>query len=529
MTLTLTILNAGSGLDNGLPAELVLDRSGALIGRSPNCDWCLPDPRNHISSRHCEIRFEGDSYLLHDISMNGTFLNDQPDRMARPHRLADGDVVTIGQYRIRAGLRHEAGVARGAPQNGGAASHWDGWGRAPAAPPSAPASGSAGWGAPPVAPAKRDNDSWAPVGAGSRSASEWTPAPAPAPAAAASTWDTPMPQQQSASGWSSAAPDRPPAPAPDDIWGRLAEGNVVDWSRGGFGQPIDVNPDPLGLRQRPTEESLGVAARSFAAPSAPAPTPIGATAADSHFAMPPVAGPDPAAASVWPSEASAPVAVAELPQAAPPVPQAPPQPPAAPPVPDTALVEAFLRAAGVDQRIAQRDPALVERAGRLFHRLVAGLVLMVEARARAKSQMGAESTAFEMGGNNPIKFARAPEDAIAALLEPPAPGFMESGQAIESAYFDLQSHQIATLRAMQGALRATLDRFSPTAIRQRAESRGLLARILPAARDAALWQAYEKEFGGVAAGSDEAFMDVFAKEFRRAYDEQSRAEKRGGR
>jgi type VI secretion system protein ImpI/type VI secretion system protein len=75
---------------------------------------------------------------------------------------------------------------------------------------------------------------------------------------------------------------------------------------------------------------------------------------------------------------------------------------------------------------------------------------------------------------------------------------------------------------MQGALRATLDRFSPDAIRKRAETRGILGRILPGARDAALWQAYQKEFGGVAQGSDEAFMDVFAKEFRKAYEDAAR-------
>lgn len=46
--------------------------------------------------------------------------------------------------------------------------------------------------------------------------------------------------------------------------------------------------------------------------------------------------------------------------------------------------------------------------------------------------------------------------------------------------------------------------------------------VPPAARDAALWQAYEREFGGVAQGSDEAFLDMFAKEFRQAYNEQSR-------
>jgi type VI secretion system FHA domain protein len=168
------------------------------------------------------------------------------------------------------------------------------------------------------------------------------------------------------------------------------------------------------------------------------------------------------------------------------------------------------------------SPADLERAGALFRHLVAGLVVMLEARARAKAQLGAEATAYNPEGNNPIKFARTPDDALAMLLGPPQRGFMAPERAVEDAFLDLQSHQMATLRAMQGALKATLDRFSPTAIRSRAESKGLLERIVPAARDAALWQAYEREFGGVAQGSDEAFMDVFAKEFRRAYNEQAR-------
>ena len=100
---------------------------------------------------------------------------------------------------------------------------------------------------------------------------------------------------------------------------------------------------------------------------------------------------------------------------------------------------------------------------------------------------------------------------------------MDSNRAVEDSFYDLQSHQMATLKAMQGALRATLDRFAPELIRNRAETRGFLASFLPAARDAALWRAYEREFSGVARGSDEAFMDVFAKEFRKAYEEQSRS------
>ena len=58
---------------------------------------------------------------------------------------------------------------------------------------------------------------------------------------------------------------------------------------------------------------------------------------------------------------------------------------------------------------------------------------------------------------------------------------MNSDRAVEDAFYDLQSHQMATLKAMQGALRATLDRFSPESIRNRAETQGFLASILPAA------------------------------------------------
>jgi predicted component of type VI protein secretion system len=81
---------------------------------------------------------------------------------------------------------------------------------------------------------------------------------------------------------------------------------------------------------------------------------------------------------------------------------------------------------------------------------------------------------------------------------------------------------VATLRAIPGALRATLDRFSPGSIRRRAENLGLLARILPGARDAALWRNYEREFVAVKKESDEAFMEVFSKEFRKAYERQLR-------
>ena len=192
-----------------------------------------------------------------------------------------------------------------------------------------------------------------------------------------------------------------------------------------------------------------------------------------------------------------------------------------------AELAAFLVGAGLQPNDLKVTGAqAMTSAGSALRRVIAGLVVMLEARARAKAQLGAQGTSLEFDGNNPLKFARAPEKAIAQLLNPPERGFMSADRAIDDAFRDLQAHQMATLTAMQGALAATLARFSPQAIRDRAESQGFLSKLLPGGREATLWQAYEREFEGVARGSDEAFMDVFAKEFRQAYERVSADMKR---
>lgn len=184
------------------------------------------------------------------------------------------------------------------------------------------------------------------------------------------------------------------------------------------------------------------------------------------------------------------------------------------------LIEAFVAASALSDRDVARSPELVRKGGSLLRRLVSGLLVMVEARARAKAQMGAEATALQLDGNNPLKFARSPEQALAQLLNPAESGFMDADKAVDDAYLDLQSHQVATLSAIPGALRATLERFSPGSIRRRAAKAGVLARIMPSLQDAALWRNYEKEYVKVKNESDEAFMEVFAKQFRKAYEKQ---------
>jgi type VI secretion system protein len=103
------------------------------------------------------------------------------------------------------------------------------------------------------------------------------------------------------------------------------------------------------------------------------------------------------------------------------------------------------------------------------------------------------------------------DDIVAALIAAAQAGDPEAAPSPEPI-------AAATLEAIPGALRATLDRFSPGSIqRQHGGDLGLLARLLPVFRDAALWRHYQREFDEVTEESDEAFMAVFAREFRKAY------------
>jgi type VI secretion system protein len=491
MTLTLTI-NGLERLENGEAARLRLDRHGARIGRSAHMDWSLPDPRSYISSSHCEIEYRDGGYLLVDRSTNGTFVNRSPTRLGAPHRIADGDVILIGHYEVVARLEGEgqAGAELAAEPS------WQGWDS------HLPAGGQ---------PVGLDAAAWdraapqpAISGLGSGAAA-WSAPKLDAPPPAASAWSQPQAAALQPSGWSS-EPAAPAEPSGADIWGRLAGSNDVDWSRGGFGASAAAPPPALAPLS-PSAPAVAPAPAAWGAePAAPAaggwgePGTAAAAAEPSSWTLAPPPALHPPA---QPHPQGQPMAYAAAPQAA----------------ASGAEWASFLAAAGLGPSDVKAPPAqAMAAAGRLLQRLVAGMVVLLEARARAKAQLGAANTSLEFDGNNPLKFARTPEKALAQLLDAPERGFMPSERAIEDAFRDLQAHQMATLAAMQGALQATLARFAPSAIRGRAETRGLLAKILPSAREATLWQAYEREFEGVAKGSDEAFMDVFAKEFRSAYE-----------
>lgn len=551
MTLTLKILTHAR-LDNGRPTELVLRNRGAIIGRAPTCEWPLPDETRTLSGRHAEIQYRQDDYILIDHSTNGTYLADAHDRLGQPHTIAPGDRFRMGPYVIEARLsgtaldRHQAKLdAQDTARRGPGFSDWN---DVPGSRPAAPA---------PASPGFSDDGGWNLEGPAAQSSSHWSEDvdrsshERSADDIFNSFADSNKVDWANVS-WS-VEPDRDPFatdahgnegsgfaplnPAPSEQRGSEAPmtPSTVDDPFGGSLNPQNQPSPPPPANSDPFGGPLNDGAFPATAPPSPSGDPFGGPLNPESDPSPGPArtsapGADPFGGPLNPDRPVGdfpPPSAAEETTAPPghPAPSEFPEPvaPTVPPPgvgPSDAAYLAMLGALGVapDQvKVAPEQAAA--QAGRMLRHLLAGLMTLLEARARAKDEMGASATQLRFDGNNPLKFARNVDQSLQMMLNPPMRGYMESEQAIEDSYRDLQAHQIATLKAMQGALKATIDMFSPEAMKKRTESSGLLAKVVPGQRDAALWKAYEKQFSGVAQGSAEAFLEVFSKEFRQAYED----------
>ena len=72
---------------------------GGTIGRSPSCDWVLPDTNRYLSGRHAVLDYQGGTYYIIDTSRNGVYVNgsDTPVGAGHPQRLFDGDTLRMGE------------------------------------------------------------------------------------------------------------------------------------------------------------------------------------------------------------------------------------------------------------------------------------------------------------------------------------------------------------------------------------------------------------------------------------------------
>jgi type VI secretion system FHA domain protein len=179
------------------------------------------------------------------------------------------------------------------------------------------------------------------------------------------------------------------------------------------------------------------------------------------------------------------------------------------------LVAAFLRGVGLDQTALQEPEKTLEHVGAAVRATVSGLRQVLIARARIKDEFRIAQTLIRAKGNNPLKFSLNDDDALATLMG--RRGGMAPEDAIAEAFADLRMHELATVSAMQEAMRVLLAQFEPEAIERKVKANAL--DIHPVQRKARAWEIFVQQHRGVTQALADDFDSVFGKAFARAYEQ----------
>lgn len=473
MAVTVHFQSTGMVPGDGRPVRMV---GGSMtIGRSPDNDLVLPDPEKSISKRHCAIEFSHGAVTAIDMSTNGTFLNYAKVPVGEvPAPLNDGDVLTIGPYELLVEISEDAAAGSGRGPSAAAAAAYPG---------TEDILGGSddggdflddllGEGAAPKGPSSvqrrddaDDDGLLPPLG------DDVTDllGPAPDPYGGASQGDH-----------SAAAQDH--------------------FSPSGVTQaiiPEDWNPDDL-LGDEPLTPPGSTPAMEPDAVSIP----HDPFAVESPETVPPHG--DPVADPPAPSQQLRPAADSVPARSA-----------------HDAAARAFLKTAGAE-RLNVPDEDLVPtlaRMGHVMRILVKGLREVLMTRTSIKSEFRIQQTVIGTGGNNPLKFSVSPEQAIEAMVRPPATGYLDPVDAAEQALQDIKAHEIAMMTGMEAALKDVLRQLSPEELEKKMQTGGGIGGFLKG-RKARYWEVYEQMYAEIADRAENDFHEMFSREFARAYQAQ---------
>lgn len=187
-----------------------------------------------------------------------------------------------------------------------------------------------------------------------------------------------------------------------------------------------------------------------------------------------------------------------------------------------ALRDAFLRGAGLDPAAFPSftlDAATLAHLGALLRAQTDGTLELLRARALTKRNLRTKSTGVAPRENNLLKFAPDTDEALRLLLEPSGrPGFLPPVAAVHAAHQDLQVHQLAMAAGMRAAMLDLIKQLGPAAIEAQADPPQGAARVMPALREAQLWQRLQQAHQRLVEQLDDTFDSAFGREFVKAYE-----------
>ncbi|MBA4285310.1 MAG: type VI secretion system-associated FHA domain protein TagH [Xanthomonadaceae bacterium] len=162
-------------------------------------------------------------------------------------------------------------------------------------------------------------------------------------------------------------------------------------------------------------------------------------------------------------------------------------------------------------------PAEVEQ---IFRLVVDGVMGALRAHTEVRHGFRPPGPRMQRSEDNPLRFAPTPDDALARILAPPAPGVLSGAAAFEDAFDDIRCHQAAMLAGMRAAFEQMLAGFSPERFEQDGEGGGKRAGFIDFSGRSKPWERYREHWEAINRDPDERFRRLFGEAFAKAYEDQ---------
>lgn len=561
MDLTLTIIEAPQNV-NMINHSKVFSVDGGSLGRADSNCWVLPDYDRVVSSRHADISFYHGCFYLTDRSTNGTFHNhsEQPIGQGQTVALHHGDLLTVGNYRIKVGIKPtvvSAALPKGllpvdfldtadktlfnattpaVHEQAGQLQDLDNW--LEPCKDSAPFTREPAWGGagahvstrPPTVDAPVQPRMHDPLLALGAVAETPTPSacidPLAALAQVAAVVPALTPLWEDEDDWWKTGSEDDHAPA-------LAQAMHTP-------APPDALPESLRSQPRATEtaylwedqphlhniaaanvnEALGIPCPG----TGHQPHPTGLQPVEQSFQQV-FRQPEPhlqqRAQQHWPSQPLQPAVkpyYTQVPLASAPSSSMEPVATESPavPNPDQSLTDKLTAALGLQDLPAEQKEVLMTEVAAMVIETISRLMDLLRARSSIKNELRVQRTIIQMLDNNPLKFSVSAHDAMRNMFNPTNQAFMRPGDAVSASFDDLSDHQVAVLAGMRAGYECMLKHFDPATLEKRFnQTAGLLSN-----RKAKNWEAFEQHYTLLKQDSESSYELLFGGSFAATYEQQ---------
>ncbi|MCG8427726.1 MAG: type VI secretion system-associated FHA domain protein TagH [Chromatiales bacterium] len=503
MELMLTVTSS-QRLSLGTTHQAVVDTDVFSIGRGQDNSWVLPDPKMHVSGKHCVIHKRNNEFHLTDISTNGVFVNGDTEPLGRGRSavLRNGDALSIGEYEIKVKLEADNALPDEVEINNLI-------NKQPIHPEAVNADQAITSVLSDTPSQPTDNsDPFADL-LGNRQQQAY----------AETQSDHVPPEKTSFIPPKTHNPvEQVPAdtPAPVNEAAPSGDGGFAipdDWMNADAGQPqvqqtIDVpQPQLDNGTDFQLEDILPTPKEEVAQVVEPTPTPA------PHLHVVPEE----------PVEVEQPV-IEPQPQAVHPTTNTVEQSSAPDAVADDDMLALILAAADIPLSAVNNKSKreIAEMIGKLLGGYTQGMVETLATRNMVKSEFRLQQTMIRPVDNNPLKFSPTGTEALKIMMFADSRAYLSADDAIAEGYYDIQAHQLAMMSGIQAAFSSLMERFDPEKLEAKFAGKASHSKGFSFRNRVDNWLEYKDYYLDICKLMEDKFQDLFTTEFGRAYEEQLR-------